>query len=685
MSTSRNRPRLLRTVAQGLTLVAVAGLLVLLPQPAIALVPEMVVESVAPTLSSVPAPDSPAATAVVEELQEHAAVGPMADAPAGAAVPETETETGGAVEVVPETPAELTGERLTGAGEAEDFAMVGVKYESADDHEPALVRVQSDGVWGEWFPAEAGGHGPDPVTGEPLPSGSTDPIWVESAQAYEVDLPADATEVEVVFVREGDRTVEITDGTAQAEGAARGGPSMNLRGAWGAAPYNGSPDYGDYIGRAIVHHTVNGNGYSQGQVAGMIRGVQAFHQGSNGWSDIGYNFVVDRFGTIWEGRQGGVTRPVIGAHAQGHNTNTVGIAGLGDFSSAGPGSAMVNAIGNLAGWKLSLSGTTPNGNTVLGHRNVGQTGCPGNGLYNQLPTIRSVAANNFNAQHPTPVFAKRSWTVSGSYQPVAGDFNGDLRGDIVWYGPGAASDYSWYGNSNRTWSGRGVTISGTYDTPQSGDFNGDGRDDILLYGPGAAQDAIMFGNANGTFGIRTYTVGATGYEPMVGDFNADGREDVFWYAPGSAQDVVWYGNANATFTSRNQTVNGTFVPAAGDFDGDRHADVLFYGGGSNPDYIWWGGDGSTFLSQPVSIAGAGYRPVVGDFNRNGRSEIIFYKPGTGSDPIWIGLGNRTFRTSSTTINGTGYVPLVEDFDGNFIHDVFWYGPGAVADSAWYGS
>jgi hypothetical protein len=677
MSTTRRRPQAVRFLALGLASAALGALLVVLPQPSVALAREMELETAAPPLEPVAAPESPAAAAVVEELQHHAEIGPLAEAPAGSA------EDGGAAEPAPTTPAQLEGERLTGTGESDDFAMIGLKWEG-DGHEPAMVRVQADGVWGEWFSAETGGHGPDPVTGEPLANGSTDPIWVEHAQAYEVDLPADATEVEVVLVREGDTTVEVADGTAQAGAAARGGPPMHLRGEWGAAPYNGTPDYGTTLGRAIVHHTVNGNGYSQGQVANMIRGIQAFHQGSNGWSDIGYNFVVDRFGGIWEGRQGGVTRPVIGAHAQGSNTNTVGIAGLGDFTSAGPGSAMVDSIGNLAGWKLSLHGTTPNTGNVLGHRNVGQSSCPGNGLYAQLGAIASVAASNFAQQHPAPSFAQRGWTVSGSYLPVAGDFDGDLRGDIVWYGPGGASDYSWWGNSNRTWAGRGVTISGTYQQPVSGDFDGNGRDDILLYGPGAASDAIFFGGPNRTFAARNYTVGGTSYDPVVADFNADGREDVFWYAPGTAQDVVWYGNANRTFTARLKTVDGVYVPAAGDFDGDGHGDVLWYGEGAAADNIWWGADGSAFTSTPANIGAAGYQPLVGDFNRNGRADVIFYKPGTGSDPIWIGYGNRTFGAASTTINGTSYLPLVEDFDANFIHDVFWYGPGTASDSTWYG-
>ena len=681
MATTRAWARTRRCIGLGVAAAALGAVLVVLPQPSLALVPEMEVASEAPAWAPGAAPESPAAEAVVEELQEHAAQGPMVDVPAGMPPPPPGTPP----ELVPDDVSDLTGERLVGTGEAEDFSMIGVKYRAGgDEHEPALVRVRTDGVWGEWFSAESGVHGPDPVTGEPLASGSTDPIWVDEADAYEVDLPGDVSEVEVVFVREGDRTVQLTDGTAAAGAAARGGPPMNLRGSWGAAPYRGSPDYGSHVGRAIVHHTVNGNGYSQGQVASMIRGIQAFHQGSNGWSDIGYNFIVDRFGTIWEGRQGGVRRPVIGAHAQNANTNTVGIAGLGDFSGAGPGSPMVNAIGNLAGWKLSLHGTTPNANTVLGHRNVGQTGCPGNGLYNQLPAIRSVAATNFDQQHPAPRFAQRGWTVSGTYLPVAGDFDGDLRGDIVWYGPGAASDHSWWGNRNRTWAGRPVTISGTYHPPQSGDFNGDGRDDILLYGPGAASDAIMFGRANRTFGIRNYAVHGPDYRPVVGDFNADGRADVFWYAPGPGQDVLWYGNTNGTFTGRQTTVNGHFEPAVGDFDGDGHSDVLWYAPGPAQDYIWWGTRTSSFVSTTVAINGTGYVPVVGDFTRNGRTEVLFYRPGPGSDPLWIPLGNRTFRSSATTVNGTSYVPLVADFDGTFTHDIFWYGPGGVSDSAWYG-
>lgn len=674
MSTSLKHSRVRRTAAQLLVLSGVAALLVVLPEPVLATEAEMVVDTVEPTVDAVPAPESPAAAEVVEELEAHAAIGPLVDLPAGPLVPDGEP--------VPTEPDELEGERLvSGAEPVDEFRMIGVQYEGAQG-EPALVRVQNDGVWGEWFPVETGGHGPDPVTGEPMAEGSTDPIWVDEAQAYEVDLPAEATEVEVHLVREGDERVTIEDGTDQAEGAAAGQPPIRFRSTWGAAPYRGTPDYGDYIGRAIVHHTVNGNGYSAAQVPAMLRGVQSYHQNSNGWSDIGYNFVIDRFGTIWEGRQGGVDRPVIGAHALNNNTNTVGISALGEFTSTGPGAGMLSAYQRLIGWKLSLSGTTPNSNTVLGHRNVGQTSCPGNALYNQLPTIRSGALSQFNAQHPTPSFASKGFRVSGTYRPVSGDFNGDNRSDLFWYGFGAAADNSWFGNANRTFSGTGQNVTGEYQRQASGDFNGDGRDDVLLYNPGDAKDVILFGNANKTFGIRVYQAGGD-HTPITGDFNGDGRSDIFWYTAGPAQDLIWFGQANATFVGRQTEVNGDFVPTTGDFDGDGHSDVLWYAAGSAADYIWFGTDSSAFESKAVTISGSGYTPIAGDFNRNGRADVIFYRPGTGPDSMWIAYGNRTFRSSNATINGV-YTPLPGDYDGDRIADVFWYGPGPVNDTLWYG-
>jgi hypothetical protein len=128
----------------------------------------------------------------------------------------------------------------------------------------------------------------------------------------------------------------------------------------------------------------------------------------NGWNDIGYNFLVDRFGTIYEGRFGGIDRNVVGAHALGFNTGSVGIALLGTYGDAKPSAAAQDAIARLIAWRLDLAHVDPtsfltfisggseryaNGIPVLlsavsGHRDTGFTECPGNALYSRLARSR---------------------------------------------------------------------------------------------------------------------------------------------------------------------------------------------------------------------------------------------------------------------------------------------------------
>jgi hypothetical protein len=169
---------------------------------------------------------------------------------------------------------------------------------------------------------------------------------------------------------------------------------------------------------AIVHHTVNANDYSEADVPAMLASIYAYHTGTNGWCDIAYNFIVDRFGRVWEGRSGGIDKAVIGGHAQGFNTGTMGVSFLGQFEPGAspavgrPTAAALAAAGRVIGWKLSLFGTPATGqvtvtsggsnrwpagksvtlNRISGHRDVGYTACPGQYLYDELGTIRSAAA-----------------------------------------------------------------------------------------------------------------------------------------------------------------------------------------------------------------------------------------------------------------------------------------------------
>jgi hypothetical protein len=204
-------------------------------------------------------------------------------------------------------------------------------------------------------------------------------------------------------------------------------PAIISRAQWGAnesyrtfAPgCDGSVAYADNVHFLVVHHTVTGNSYAPGDSAAIIRGIYYFHTHTNLWCDIGYNFIVDQYGQIFEGRYGGITRPVIGAHAGAFNTGSSGIALLGTFTSAPPSAAMFSALRRLAGWEATVHGINPSGTvtvragsfaearwpegthitlpTIIGHRDVDFTDCPGNGAYAELPALRADVTSDVGA------------------------------------------------------------------------------------------------------------------------------------------------------------------------------------------------------------------------------------------------------------------------------------------------
>ncbi|MFE2039053.1 peptidoglycan recognition protein [Streptomyces scopuliridis] len=169
--------------------------------------------------------------------------------------------------------------------------------------------------------------------------------------------------------------------------------------------------YSRTVKAAFVHHSATGNNYSCKQAPSVLRSIYRYHVKSSGWRDFGYNFAVDKCGNIYEGRAGGVTRPVLGAHTLGFNTNSVGIAVLGTFSGTNPRAAATTAVAKLAAWKLGLHGVDARGkvtltsagsgkygkgrkvrlNAISGHRDGFSTDCPGSRLYGKLSAVRKSA------------------------------------------------------------------------------------------------------------------------------------------------------------------------------------------------------------------------------------------------------------------------------------------------------
>ncbi|MBM3693846.1 MAG: N-acetylmuramoyl-L-alanine amidase [Actinobacteria bacterium] len=209
-------------------------------------------------------------------------------------------------------------------------------------------------------------------------------------------------------------------------------PAMTMQGSWGGdLPWNPDPDCGagpEYAGDAeflVVHHTVNSNSYGPADSRNMVRAIWRYHVQTLGYCDIAYNFVIDRFGQIFEGRRGGVDRAVVAAHAGGFNWASSGVALLGDFTSVQPSLEAWNALVDLLAWKASVHrrdpatgfSTTSAGsggarwpagtrvsfpNRILGHRDLGFTACPGDSFYPRLAALRAAVQPRVGWLGPAP-------------------------------------------------------------------------------------------------------------------------------------------------------------------------------------------------------------------------------------------------------------------------------------------
>jgi hypothetical protein len=294
------------------------------------------------------------------------------------------------------------------------FDLVGLTWRSARVEAQVRARLEG-GRWSAWYALPAlSGHAPD---GERAPAG-TDPAFTGAADELQFRLRGSARGLTARFVRAlgAARPVARASHTAPAARAAQASPPAIIsRTEWGAdsVPPRAGPTYG-VVQAAFVHHTVGTNDYGPQDSAAIVLGIARYHRDTNGWNDIGYNFLVDKYGQVFEGRAGGIESAVVGAQAQGYNAQSTGIACLGTFSTVAQSEAGMDALARLIGWKLSLhgvpvegevtltsaggpsnryrSGTPVTVNRICGHRDGDSTSCPGDVLYAQLGDLRTRAA-----------------------------------------------------------------------------------------------------------------------------------------------------------------------------------------------------------------------------------------------------------------------------------------------------
>ncbi|WP_121716982.1 peptidoglycan recognition protein [Streptomyces sp. E5N91] len=264
-------------------------------------------------------------------------------------------------------------------------------------------------------PTTSAPSSPDEQPTAPAPS--TDPTQ-EPTEDPTTPAPSEDPTSETTVAPTAEPTTEPSaqpEPTASTSPAAPAAPAIASRAEWGAdeSLVADPPSYLDKVDAVFVHHTAGTNAYDCADSPAIIRAILTYHVKTNGWNDIGYNFFVDKCGTVFEGRAGGVDKPVRGAHTYGFNGYSAGVSLLGDYENGGtPSTAAKQAIADLAAWKLNLDGVDPEAevtltaagdtgvyetgekatlHTISGHRDGYATLCPGQALYDALPAVRTAA------------------------------------------------------------------------------------------------------------------------------------------------------------------------------------------------------------------------------------------------------------------------------------------------------
>jgi len=419
--------------------------------------------------------------------------------------------------------------------------LVGVSFSSSDPDAAGVeigVRYRDPGAWSEWLDVHIeADENPDAAEMRDASArNATLPQWVDLAKQIQIriELEPDATPLQDVrlesYNTNGDaieqpgivrlahtigRVLTATPAATPAE-AWTTMPKIITRAEWGANESwrSSGPGTADALVMAHVHHTVNSNSYSADESAALVRGIYRYHTQTRGYSDIGYNLLVDRYGQIFEGRKGSIYEPVIGGHAAGFNGGSTGIALIGTFTSASPPSAMIGALRRLLAWKLDYHHVPPTGkvlrisggstkyaegkrvwlNRMSGHRDTSSTSCPGSTVYSLLPSIRSwvndyghpkiylpsvepsnVRFPGLNPTGPVEAYSTFSRTVSWRFRIMNG------AGDVVF---------------SRSGSGRSMSAS----------WNGHGPDGLLVPS-GSYPWSLTAGNSSGNARAAAGTLG----------------------------------------------------------------------------------------------------------------------------------------------------------------------------------
>ncbi|MFW6599471.1 N-acetylmuramoyl-L-alanine amidase [Propionibacteriaceae bacterium Y2011] len=537
------------------------------------------------------------------------------------------------------------------AAETDDFSTLGVTWRGGEGTAPEVqIRTKGEKEWTAW----------ETITdGEPLEGRdgrlATDPVYVGESTGVEVRVLGDrttkASEVELTMINSEPVAADANPQTEFSTTASTDlypRPPVITRAGWGA---NESwrctdIDIDDTIKGVVVHHTAGSNSYSRSQSASIVRDVYSYHARTLGWCDIGYNFLIDKYGQIFEGRAGGMDVPVHGAHATSWNTDTMGVSFMGNYETALPPAVMLEAGAKIIAWKLDAFQREAKGNVTLAgktvpiifrHGDVMQTACPGRHITSRMGALRDNVAAKMGGH--SPIHA--NWLSRG--------------GEGGWLGSPSVAERA-------VGSGRVAGFQGAH-----------------LYWRGGSTHAV-----GGAIGNRYRRIGHTGAIvgwPTSDEINglaSNSRQNTFtsgrivWRYGVGAHEIS--GDFNKLYSTLGPWVNNVGVPVTGEYRSAAIDGVMkqAYSGGrmywspSNGAYVVFGaifarygtmGEEGSFAGMPISNEYAMGEGRASNFE----GAIIAWTPSTGAHDVRGGI-LRVWRELGTGTGVMGF-PTTGEFNG----------------------
>ncbi len=422
------------------------------------------------------------------------------------------------------------------------FNLVGLHWRGSGTVE---FRTRSArGPWSAWNDALPEREDrPDTGAAEGRPTTWTlgNPWWTGPARWIQYRLNGDVAALRAYFLWSPPRAPLRVPTSAER-------PLLISRSGWGAdeSIVREAPLLAPELHLAVVHHTAGANSYSREDSAAIVRGIEVYHVKANGWNDIGYNFLVDKYGQVFEGRAGGIDQNVVGAHAQGFNTGSVGVAVLGTYGAQSISPEARTALVDLLAWRLDIAHVDPlstlakisGGNerfspgevvtlrAISGHRDTGSTACPGGALYAALDELAAKVAARGLPKLYEPAAAPRQLEplADGSVSPVVltARLSGvlpwsitvmnDETGAVVASASGTGSSISW------TWDGTG---------PDGQPVDLTARYVVTISAPGVTPATMVLSPRAAPPGGSGMSVDITdlGIAPAVITPNGDGKAD----------------------------------------------------------------------------------------------------------------------------------------------------------------